>query len=508
MEKSTPKKSRHWRAQHLSGLPFILTASLLVSFAAPVFGAVTPNIVLILTDDLGWGDATCYNPQSKIPTPHLDRLAAQGLRFTDAHSSSGVCVPSRFSLMTGLHAFRMKGKGHPEPQFRNYGGNQSTVALVPADGSTLPEILSHAGYATSMIGKWHLGFDDLLRKPNEPLHGGPVDRGFHRYFGIPSSLDIDPYVFIEGNRIVEQATEEMPAHASTGWPDDRMGEYWRAGKAAPGFRHVDVLEQCTKRAEAELRRLAAEKERPFFVYYAMPSPHSPLLPSPPFLGRTKIGIYGDYVAQTDDAVGRVLRVLEETGAAENTLVIATSDNGPFWYPANAEQTGHDASGPWRGMKGDAWEGGHRVPFIARWPGHIPAAATNDASISLTDLLVTTAALISSPAEATSPDGADFSSALLGKVWTRPEQRPLVARSSGGAHVLRNGSWKFISQLGSGGFSKPQNENPAGNGPTVQLYDLAHDPGESKNLANLEPQRVADFQRQLTALLTGKPAARP
>ena len=508
MKRSTPLNNLLRRAQHLSGLPFILTASLLVSFAAPVFGAVSPNIVLILTDDLGWGDATCYNPQSKIPTPHLDRLAAQGLRFTDAHSSSGVCVPSRFSLITGLHAFRMKGKGHPEPQFRNYGGNQSTVALVPPDGPTLPGILSKAGYATSMIGKWHLGFDDLLRKPNEPLHGGPVDRGFDRYFGIPSSLDIDPYVFIEGNRIVEQATEEMPAHASTGWPDARMGEYWRAGKASPGFRHVDVLEQCTKRAEAELRRLAAEKGRPFFVYYAMPSPHSPLLPSPPFLGRTKIGIYGDYVAQTDDAVGRVLRVLEETGAAENTLVIATSDNGPFWYPANAEQTGHNASGPWRGMKGDAWEGGHRVPFIARWPGHIPAAATNDASISLTDLLVTTAALISSPAEATSPDGADFSSALLGKVWTRPEQRPLVARSSGGAHVLRNGSWKFISQLGSGGFSKPQNENPAGNGPTVQLYDLAHDPGESKNLADLEPQRVAEFQRQLTALLTGKPAARP
>ena len=494
--------------QHRGDLRFILAALLFVSFAAPIFGAHMPNIVLILADDLGWGDVTCYNPQSKIPTPHLDHLAAQGLRFTDAHSSSGVCVPSRFSLMTGLHAFRMKGKGHPEPEFRNYGGNQSTVALVPADGPTLPGILAKAGYATSMIGKWHLGFDDLLRKPTEPLRGGPTDRGFQHYFGIPSSLDIDPYVFIEGNRIVTQATEDMPAHASTGWPDDRMGEYWRAGKAAPEFRHADVLEQCTKRAETELRRLAGDAGRPFFVYYAMPSPHSPLLPSAPFRGRTKIGIYGDYVAQTDDAVGRVLRVLAEAGAAENTLVIATSDNGPFWYPANAEQTGHAASGPWRGMKGDAWEGGHRVPFIARWPGHIPAAATNDAPISLTDLLVTTAALLSLPAEATSPDGVDFSPALLGKAWTRPEQRPLVARSSGGAHMLRHGSWKFISQLGSGGFSKPQNEKPAANGPTVQLYDLAHDPGESKNLAGSEPQRAAEFRRQLTALLAGNPTARP
>jgi len=479
----------------------VLHVSAGLAFAAenPV---AKPNIVILLADDLGWGDVQCYDPQSKIPTPHIDRLAAQGLRFTDAHSSSGVCVPARFSLMTGLHAFRMQANGHPEPEFRHYGGNQSTVPLVPENVTTLSGILAQAGYATAMVGKWHLGFNDLLRRPTEPLRGGPTDRGFQRYFGIPSSLDIDPYVFIVGDRIVAQATEDMPAHASSGWPDDRMGEYWRAGKAAPGFRHGDVLELCTQRAEAELRRLAAQRQKPFFLYYALPSPHSPLLPSKAFRGRTKIGIYGDYVAESDDAVGRVLRVLEETGTADNTLVIATSDNGPFWYSANAEQTGHAAAGPWRGMEGDAWEGGHRVPFIARWPGRVPAAATSDAVISHTDLIITMAALLELPADEIPTDGVDFSSSLLGKAWTRPEQVPLVARSSAGAHVIRNDSWKFISQLGSGGFSEPRSEKPADDGPTVQLYDLSRDPRESKNLAISEPQRVAEFRKQLQALLKG------
>jgi len=468
-----------------------------------------PNILLILADDLGWGDVGCYNPQSKIPTPHLDRLASQGLRFTDAHSSSGVCVPSRFSLMTGLHALRMKGKGHPEPEYRHYGGNQSTLPLIPADAPTLPGILARAGYATAMVGKWHLGCDDLLRKPDEPLRGGPVDRGFQRYFGIPSSLDIGPYVFIEGNRIVAQAAEKMPAHGSPGWPRDFMGEFWREDVAASGYRHADVLPTLTRRAERDLRELAAgAKERPFFLYYAMPSPHSPLLPSEEFRGRTKLGAfgsYGDYVAQTDDNIGRLLRVLDETGAAANTLVLVSSDNGPLWYPQNVEATGHSASGPWRGMKGDAWEGGHRMPLIARWPGHVPVNATSEALVSLTDLLATVAGLLGMPDIAS--DGVDFSAALLGKPWQRPTDRPLIAASSLGAITMRSGQWKFINRLGSGGFSDPKTEQPKPEGTTAQLYDLAADPGETNNLAHNEAERIASYQRQVETLLKSYPPNR-
>lgn len=450
----------------------------------------TPNIVLILADDLGWGDVGCNNAESKIPTPHIDKLATQGIRFTDAHASSGVCVPSRFSLLTGRHAFRMIG-----------GGNQSTQPLIPADCPTLPGILAQAGYATSMVGKWHLGFNDLLKRPTEPLRGGPLDRGFQRYFGTPSSNDIEPYLYIDGDRIVAQATEAMPAHSSPGWPDDRQGEFWRVGKAAPGFRHADVLPTLTRHAVAELERLASQAEKqPFFLYYAMPAPHSPLMPSDEFRGRTKIGIYGDYVAQTDAAVGRLLRVLEETGTRQNTLVIFTSDNGPFWFPGNVEQTGHRASGPFRGLKADVWEGGHRIPFIARWPGHIPADQTSAALVSLTDLLATTAALLDLAHDPTSADSVDFSPALLGKPWTRPEQHPVVARSSRGALSVRSGNWKFINQLGSGGFSQPPSEQPAAGQPNAQLYDLAHDPGEQHNLAASDPAKALALRKQLQAIL--------
>ncbi len=470
----------------------LLAALLLVPLAALSAAeteAARPNVLLIFADDLGYGDLSCYNAKSKVATPHIDRLAKQGMRFTDAHSSSGVCVPSRFSLMTGRHAFRMVGSAL-----------QPTRPLVPEGCVTLPGLFAGAGYETSMIGKWHLGFEDLLKRPTEPLRGGPLDRGFRRFFGIPSSLDVEPYLFIDGDRIVAQATEGMPAHASQGFSDDRMGEFWRAGKAAPGFRHADVFPELTRRAVEELRRLsAAAPQRPFFFYYAMPAPHSPLLPVAEFRGKTTLGIYGDYLAQTDDAVGRVLRVLDETGVAQNTLVLLTSDNGPFWYPADAQRTGHAASGPWRGLKGDAWEGGHRVPFIARWPGHVPTDATSDATISLTDLLATAVALLGLPQEKTVSDGADFSPALRGRPWTRPEDRPLVARSSNGASAIRVGPWKLIDQLGSGGFSKPQKEVPAANGPTVQLYDLSTDPGETTNVALREPGRADSLREQLARL---------
>ncbi len=464
-------------------------------------GAPRPNVLFILCDDLGWGDVACNNPQSKIPTPNVNRLAAQGLRFTDAHSSSGVCVPSRFSILTGQHAFRIRNKGHQEPQYKGYGGNQPTIPLIPEGAPTLPGLFAGAGYATAMVGKWHLGFDDLLRKPTEPMQGGPLDRGFQRYFGIPSSLDIGPYVFIEGRRIVEQATEKMPAHGTPGWPRDFMGEFWRADLAAPGFHHGDVLPAMTQRAEKDLRELVAgAKEHPFFLYYAMPAPHSPLMPAEPYRGRTKLGLfsmYGDYVVQCDADIGRLLQVLEETGAAASTLVLVSSDNGPLWYPENVRATGHATAGPYRGMKGDAWEGGHRVPLIARWPGHIPEHTTSDAVVSLTDLRATFAGLLGLPAAG--GDGADFSPALLGQPWERPADRPLVARSSMGATSVREGNWKFIDRLGSGGFSTPATEQPAPGGPDAQLYDLASDPAETTNLAGAHPEKVAAFKKALAKL---------
>ena len=471
-------------------LPFAAICLLYASASSGIAAEPRPNIVLIIADDLGYGDVGCYNDQSKIPTPHLDRLAAQGIRFTDAHSSSGVCVPSRFSLLTGRHAMHLVG-----------GGNQATRPLIPEGWTTLPSMLAGAGYETSMIGKWHLGFDDVLKRPTEPLRGGPLDRGFAHYYGIPASLDTEPYLFIEGNRIVAQATDVMPGHASSGWPDDRMGEFWHAGKAAPGFRHADVLPELTARSERELHRLAKQSARqPFFFYYAMPSPHSPLLPSAEFRGRTSIGIYGDYVAQTDAAVGRLLQVLEETYTANDTIVFFSSDNGPFWYPENVRATGHAAAGRLRGMKGDAWEGGHRVPLIVRGPKIAGNGTMCDALVLLTDLTATIAALLDLQGVEISSEGADFSPALLARPWARPAAQPLLVRSSQGAHTIRDGSWKLIDRLGSGGFSKPQQEKPKPGEPNMQLYDLSSDPGETKNLVHVEPQRAAELQRRLAERL--------
>ncbi len=373
----------------LLGIAGVIALSALASESQAA--GTPPNLLLILADDLGWGDLRCNNPGSRIPTPYLDRLARDGTRFTDAHSSSGVCVPSRFSLLTGRHAVRLVNPPHPEPEFRRkYGGLQPTTPLIPTDAPTLPGVLAQAGYATAMVGKWHLGFDDLLRHPDRRLRGGPIDRGFGRFFGLPSSLDVGPYLFIQGDQVVAQATEPMPAHSSADWPDPRMGEFWREDLAAPGFRHVDVLPELTRQAVAEVRRLAGEG-KPFFLYLALPSPHSPLVPSADARGRSGVGTYGDYVSQTDATVGRVLEALDDSGAAGETLVLATSDNGPFWFPGNVQQTGHTAAGPWRGMKGDAWEGGHRVPLLARWPGRVPAGAVSDALVSLTDLPATVSA---------------------------------------------------------------------------------------------------------------------
>jgi arylsulfatase A-like enzyme len=288
-----------------------------------------------------------------------------------------------------------------------------------------------------------------------------------------------------------------------------MGEFWRAGMAAPGFRHAEVLPELSRRAESELRRLGAgPQQRPFFLYVALPSPHSPLLPSAQFRGLTKIGSYGDYVAQTDAAIGRLTDTLDDLNIMQETLLIVTSDNGPFWYAANVEQTGHSAIGPWRGMKGDAWEGGHRVPLIVRWPGNVPAGATSDVLVSLTDFLVTIAALTGVTCDAARSDGVDFSPASRGHDWARPASRPLMALSSQGSHVLRNGRWKYIDRLGSGGFSSPQREKPAPDAPAVQLYDLANDPRETSNVAAQDTARVRQFEEKLAGLLSSDSPARP
>ncbi|MCK5944862.1 MAG: arylsulfatase, partial [Planctomycetes bacterium] len=382
----------------------VLAAAAICLFAQADAGATRPpNIVFVLADDMGYGDPAFGRSDARIPTPHLDRLAAEGMRFSDAHAAGAVCVPSRYGLLTGRYPCRRR-RMQPAQE-----------AVIEASTVTIAQVLGAAGYATAMVGKWHLGFDAAARLDHANMRGGPCDRGFETFFGIPMSLDIPPYYYVRGRAAVAAPTDRIAASATEGW-SPIQGAFWRAGGIAPGFVHERVLPELGDEAVRVIRGHAAVAEpRPLFLYLALPAPHTPWLPLERFRGTSQAGRYGDFVAQVDATIGRVLTALADAGMADDTLVLFSSDNGPVWYPRDVEKFGHSASGPWRGMKGDAFEGGHRVPFVARWPGRVAAGASCDQTICFTDVLATCAELagIDVP-EGTAEDSVSFAPQLLGR----------------------------------------------------------------------------------------------
>jgi len=471
---------------HFRLLPLVL---LLASAAISARAAPPPNIVLILVDDMGYGDLGCYNPNSKIATPHLDRLAREGLRFTDAHAPGAVCHPSRYGLMTGSYPFRTDVSLWPKKP------------LIEDGQTTLASLLKAAGYRTAMVGKWHLGFDEPTYKG--PLRGGPADRGFESFFGFRASTDIPPYFYIDGARAVVPPTAtiaESKSHPSQGW-SAVQGEFWRGGGIAPGLELKDVLPRFTAEAVTVIRdRAPHRKTQPFFLYFAPTAPHTPWLPDAEFQGRSKAGRYGDFAMMTDAMIGRLLQALDETEQSDNTLVIFSSDNGPVWYPDDTQRTGHDSTGGFRGMKGSSWEAGHRMPFIARWPGKVKAGSTTGQTICFTDLLATFAAMVERPLpDGAGPDSFNFLPVLLGKQDDgKPVRSHLVVNQS-----LRSGSWKWIDGRERLLFFKPESGSyPAKDEPPGQLYNLADDPHETKNLAGIYPDRVAEMKAMLAAIQGG------
>lgn len=437
--------------------------------------ATRPNIVFIMVDDMGYGDLGCYNRESKIPTPHIDRLASQGMRFTDAHAPAAVCVPTRYGLMTGSYPFRMKRKGKRP--------------LIAEDQFTVGKLLQKHGYRTGMIGKWHLGVENEKDPPvATALPGGPVDCGFDSFFGIPASLDIPPYYYIRGDRAVAPPSLMIGDSNSEGWTKIQ-GAFWRAGGIAPGYKHIEVTPKFTEETISYLNDQKAEK--PFFLYLAYPSPHTPWLPTKEFDGKSRAGMYGDFVTQVDASIGQVLHQLDQLKLSDNTLLFLTSDNGPVWYGTDTEKFGHSSTGAMRGMKGDAWEGGHRMPFIVRWPGKIAAGSTTDELACHTDLMATAAEILESELpEGAGPDSFSILPTLLDKKPTGVVRTTLVSQSSAGLQAIRDGDWKLIPQLGSGGFSIPRKEKPEPGGPKGQLYNLAEDPSETTNLYLKHPEIVA------------------
>jgi arylsulfatase A-like enzyme len=452
-----------------------------------------PDIVVILADDMGYGDPGCYNPRSKIATPHIDRLAREGMRFTDAHAPGPLCHPSRYGLMTGRYPFRTDITRWPKEP------------LIGQDQTTLASFLRDQGYRTAMVGKWHLGFaEDGYDKP---LPGGPVDRGFDDFFGIRASTDIPPYFYIRGDRAVTPPTDHIAANRSDGWTP-HQGAFWREGGIAPDLKLGDVLPRFTDAAIAAIKRRDAAK--PLMLYLAYPAPHTPWLPTPAFAGKSGAGMYGDFLMMVDHEIGRVLAALDAAGMSKETLLVFTSDNGPVWYPQDVERFGHDSAGGLRGMKGDAWEGGHRMPFIVRWPGRVKPGTVTHQTICFTDLLATVADVCGAglPAGA-GPDSFSFLPVLDG---TQPPEKPVrgpivMQAGSSPAMMIRSGDWKLINQLGSGGFSDPKTIKPGPGDPPGQLYNLREDPAERENLYQKHPDRAAGLSRLMKAIIES-PAGLP
>lgn len=469
-------------------------------------GSGEPNIVIILADDLGYGDVGCYG--GKITTPHMDRLAAQGMRFTDAHTTSAVCSPTRYGLMTGRYNWRSK--------LQNGVLGGLSPRLIEPDRMTVASLLKQNGYHTGAVGKWHLGMDwelkpggkvsELSIEPREqvfqvdysqPIKNGPNSVGFDYYFGISASLDMVPYTFIENDRVTVLPTEDrefLMMHGRAG------GGRTRKGPTAPGFEAEDVLPMLTRQSVAFIEKHAedAQKGHPFFLYVPLASPHTPILPKEPWQGKSGINPYADFVMATDAAVGEILSALDQRELTDTTLFVLTSDNGcsPQAKFEELTEKGHHPSGPLRGHKADLYEGGLRVPFIVRWPGHVAARSTNDQLVCQTDLFATFAEIIGADIP---PNAAEDSFSLLAtlKSGAATQRDHLVSHSINGSFSIRRGDWKLLLCPDSGGWSVPRPGSPQAKGlPPMQLYNLRDDLGETKNVIDSH----AEESQQLTTLL--------
>lgn len=464
---------------------------LVAGFLAAKGAELRPNIVYILADDLGPGDVSCLNSNAAWKTPNIDRLASEGRIFTDAHSASGVCTPSRYALLTGRYPWRGRLK---QGVLNGY-----DRALMETNRMSVASFLRERGYVTGMVGKWHLGLD-WARSGEGPqdvdfakaFGGGPVAHGFETFFGISASLDMPPYVYLEKDRAAGAPTKRVE--------DSAAPKMWRAGVISADFKFEEVHPRFEERALRFISE-SAKGEKRFFLYLALASPHTPVVPTAEFEGKTKTA-YGDFMQQVDATVGRILERLEEGGVASNTLVIFTSDNG-FAPAADLEahtRIGHDPSAGWRGRKADAFEGGHRVPFIARWPGKIPANTRCGATIGQVDLLATCADMLGAklPANA-GEDSVSIWPLLRGA--DSPVRQTLVQQSANGTFAIRQGDWKMIFAPDSGGWSFPRpNTKEAKALPAVQLYNLAMDPAEKTNLHSAHPEVAEKLRRGMQELM--------
>lgn len=466
----------------------------------PLFGAAlatmpaigkehkNPNIIFILADDLGYGDVSAFSKESKIQTTNIDRLAKQGVTFSDAHSSSAVCTPTRYGILTGRYNWRSTLKSGVL--------NGYSPALIPQDRKTVAALLKEKNYQTACIGKWHLGWrwnniengKDSIDY-SKPVKNGPTTLGFDYFYGFSGSLDMDPYVYVENdrptalpNRITQSSGMKM----------------WRKGPTASDFDHEQTLPNLISHAEKYIGE-QSKKKQPFFLYLALPAPHTPILPIKEFQGKSGLNPYGDFVLMVDAMVGRVMAEVDKAGIGENTIIVFTSDNGcsPMADFGALKAKGHNPSYLFRGHKADLFDGGHRVPCIVRWPAKVKSHQV-DQTICLTDFFATFSAVTGYQLK--DNEGEDSYNILPLLVNAKPQKNireATVHHSIDGNFTIRKGDWKLLFSAGSGGWSSPKpNEKNYKSLPPLQLYNMKSDPGESKNLCDIYP----DVVRELKSLM--------
>ena len=450
-----------------------------------------PNIVYLLADDMGMGDLSCYNPDSKIPTPAMDALAKDGMMFTDAHSNSAVCTPTRYGILTGTYAFRTRLKSGVL-----WG---SSPVLIKDETPTVASLLKDYGYNTACFGKWHLGLNWQTKEPGvqltdnwqednakidytKPTLTGPNSVGFDYFFGIPASLDMPPYVYVENQMAL-------------GIPTEITDEGSRTGLTVPGFKAKDVMPDITQKAVEFIQMQEAGK--PFFLYFPWAAPHTPVVPNDEFIGKSRAGEYGDFMVECDATVRRVVEALKENGFYENTIIILASDNGssPHGFPIEQEiEFGHNTSNSYKGRKSHSYEGGHRISFIVTWPGKAKAGSVSDEVICTTDLYATLADLLGHKlSDNEANDSYSFLPVLLNKMVEKPLREATIHHSLNGHFSIRKGNWKYIDAKGHGGFAQIKEEVPQD---SVQLYNMENDPAETTNVFGENPEVVQELKTLL------------
>lgn len=452
-----------------------------------------PNILVILADDVGWGDAGCYGA-TQVKTPHIDRLAREGQRFINGHASAAVCTPTRYSMLTGQYSWRQSGAG------LNKGvSNGDSPLLIPTTMTTAPALLKQAGYRTALIGKWHLGFGDAAPDYNKELRPGPLEVGFHEFFGIPATNDRLPTVFVRDYKVqgldpadpirLSYDKSQAESQGLTAWAAGRSRIGWGKGGKAAWWKDTEISDTLTRECVQFIER---SKDQRFFLLYTPHNVHAPAIPGPRFAGSSGLSPRADMLQELDASIGELLQTLDRLSLAKDTLIIYSSDNGAY---VNDEK-GHKPTGPYRGKKSQLWEGGHRVPFIVRWPARIQPGVSQDIASTI-DVPATlcAAAGVTVPKDAL-PDSFNLLPAMLGEK-AAPKRDHLILMSGNGDLAIRDARWKYIPDLavadGWYGGKKKNANAPARAG----LFDLSKDPGEGQNLIKDHPAEAKRLAEQLT-----------